>query len=297
MQRWCLGRCFLCSCDSAVRFLDSKNSSQPRLYCSVRRRAECTSLGPGLKPRLKHLSLRSDSSLAARRRAEALLHVILFFSTKHPSPARWAAALCTLVWYVATKDARWVRSSCSLGPSPRRPTSSCVWLRWGAATAFAHHGCNRSPTHRSLLVLLCALRPAAVSGRLCSVRFYLLKTDTILDLIIKRVESSNFGPKSDDLGHGILKSDSIPSDFAKSDCISRSILFADRIIKIRSSESDRIINGLSYVVIATNPRLLRQYCWQLAPLSSTSKPSCNCFGFIRTWGGVLCRVLLCRAPG
>ena len=37
-------------------------------YCYVRRLAECTSLGSGLK----HPSLRSDSSLAAKRRAEAL---------------------------------------------------------------------------------------------------------------------------------------------------------------------------------------------------------------------------------
>ena len=51
-------------------------------YCYVRRRAECTSLGPGLK----HPSLRSDSSLAARRRAEAL-HVVSFLTT-HLSPAR-----------------------------------------------------------------------------------------------------------------------------------------------------------------------------------------------------------------
>ena len=35
-------------------------------YCYVRRRAERTSLGPGLE----HSSLRSDSSVAARRRAE-----------------------------------------------------------------------------------------------------------------------------------------------------------------------------------------------------------------------------------
>ena len=35
---------------------------------------------------LKHSSLRSDSSLAAKRRAEAL-HVV-YFSTMHPSPAR-----------------------------------------------------------------------------------------------------------------------------------------------------------------------------------------------------------------
>ena len=51
-------------------------------YYYVRRRAECTSLGP----RLEHPSLRSGSSLAAKRRAEAL-HVV-FFSAKHPSPAR-----------------------------------------------------------------------------------------------------------------------------------------------------------------------------------------------------------------
>ena len=41
--------------------------------CYVRRRAERTSLGPGPE----HPSLRSDSSLAATRRAEAL-HVVFF---------------------------------------------------------------------------------------------------------------------------------------------------------------------------------------------------------------------------
>ena len=50
-------------------------------YCYVRRRAERNSLGPGLEDP----SSRSDSSLAAKRRAEAV-HVV-FFSTKHPSPA------------------------------------------------------------------------------------------------------------------------------------------------------------------------------------------------------------------
>ena len=50
--------------------------------CYVRRRAERTSLGPGLEPP----SLRSGPSLAAKRRAEAL-HVV-FFSKKRPSPAR-----------------------------------------------------------------------------------------------------------------------------------------------------------------------------------------------------------------
>ena len=56
---------------------------QANVDCSyVLRRAERTSLGPGLE----HPSLRSDSSLAAKRRADAL-HVV-FFSTTHPSPAR-----------------------------------------------------------------------------------------------------------------------------------------------------------------------------------------------------------------
>ena len=64
-----------------MRFLDSEDHANVD-YCYVRRRAERTSLGPGLE----RASLRSDSSLAAKRRAEAL-HVV-FFSTKHPSPAR-----------------------------------------------------------------------------------------------------------------------------------------------------------------------------------------------------------------
>ena len=59
-------------------------------YCYVRRRAERTSLGPGLE----HPSIRSDASLAAKRRVEAL-HVV-FFSTKHPSPAR-ELLLCVLL--------------------------------------------------------------------------------------------------------------------------------------------------------------------------------------------------------
>ena len=89
--------------------------------CYVRRRAERTSLGPGLERR----SLRSDSSLAAKRRAEAL-HVV-FFSAKHPGPAR-ELLLCVYsrMIRIATKDARLVRCfPCSLGPSPRRPTASC----------------------------------------------------------------------------------------------------------------------------------------------------------------------------
>ena len=60
-------------------------------YCYVRRRAECTSLDPGLE----HLSLRSDSSLAAKRRADAL-HVVLFFNKASKPSTGAAAALCLL---------------------------------------------------------------------------------------------------------------------------------------------------------------------------------------------------------
>ena len=210
MRRWCTGHSFFFPCDPAVRFWGQKFQANVD-YCYVQRRAECTSLG------LEHPSLRSDSSLAAKRRAAAL-HVVFFFN-KASEPSTRAAALCVLSHdNVATKDARWVRCSpCSLGPSPRRSTASC------SLAAVRHRGCIRSPTHRSLLVLvlLRVPRTAAVPGRLCSVRF-------LLDSTIRSVESSNFGPKCGDLGHRILKSVLIPSDFAKSDCKNRSIFFSDR---------------------------------------------------------------------
>ena len=69
-------------------------------YCYVRRRAEYTSLGPGLE----HLSLRSDSSLAAKRRADAL-HVV-FFSTKHPSAARELLLLCVYSRMIRNRERR-----------------------------------------------------------------------------------------------------------------------------------------------------------------------------------------------
>ena len=61
------------------------------VYCYVRRRAEYTSLGPGLE----HLSLRADSSLAAKSRADAL-HVVLFFNKASEPSTGAAAALCVL---------------------------------------------------------------------------------------------------------------------------------------------------------------------------------------------------------
>ena len=71
------------------------------------------------------------------------------------------------------------------------------------------------------------------------------------DLIIRWVESSDFGPKYYGLGHRILRSDFIRSDFAKSDCISRPIFVSDEKIKIRSSESDRIMNGLRLIIMCS----------------------------------------------
>ena len=73
-----------------LRFWAQK--TQPNVdYCYVRRRAERTSLGPGLE----HPSLPSNSSLAAKRRAEALHVVFLFNKASEPS-TRAAAALCVL---------------------------------------------------------------------------------------------------------------------------------------------------------------------------------------------------------
>ena len=72
-------------------------------YRYVRRRAERTSLGPGLE----HPSLRSDSSLAAKRRAEAL-HVVFFFNkeSKASEPSTRAAALCVYSRMIRSHERR-----------------------------------------------------------------------------------------------------------------------------------------------------------------------------------------------
>ena len=57
------------------------------------------------------------------------------------------------------------------------------------------------------------------------------------DMRIRWAESSDFGPNSDDLGHRILVSDIIPSDF---EFIRKPIQFSDRKEKIWSSQSDCI---------------------------------------------------------
>ena len=95
-------------------------------------------------------------------------------------------------------------------------------------------------------------------------------------MIIRWVESSDFRPKSDDLGHRILKSDFIPSDFAKSVCISRPILFSDRKMKVRRSESDSIINGLRSTIMESKNRKQNRLSPVLKPTQGSGF-SCSVF--------------------
>ena len=79
-----------------------------------------------------------------------------FLSSIRAQRDTYIAAVCTLGRYVATKDARWAAALLGLEVRARVDRQlAAVWLRKGAATAFAHCGCIRSPTHRSLLVLSC----------------------------------------------------------------------------------------------------------------------------------------------
>ena len=83
-------------------------------------------------------------------------------------------------------------------------------------TAFTRPGCIRSPTHRSLHVHFCEFL-VQLPQRAGSPEkyFYLINTVVIFDSIMRWVESSDFGPKSDDFGHRNDKSGFIPSGFAK----------------------------------------------------------------------------------
>ena len=132
---------------------------------------------------------------------------------------------------------------CSLGPSPRRPTASCSLTPERRGDCGAHRGCIRSPTHRSLLVLLgtsycCCTRPALLSHI-----FTWLKDDAIFRFDTPMGRVVGFWAKIRRLGssdYQILSR----RNFAKSDCISRPFLVSDRKIKIESSESGRIRNSL-----------------------------------------------------
>ena len=101
-------------------FWTQKIQANVDYYCYVRRRAESTSLVPGLE----HPSLCSDSSLAAKRRAEAL-HVVFF--SEHPSPAR-ELLLCAYSRMIRSHERRALGALLSLfsrscllytSPSPR----------------------------------------------------------------------------------------------------------------------------------------------------------------------------------
>ena len=168
MRRWCSRHSFFCSCDSAVRFVDSEISSQRRLLLRPRR-AESISLGPGLK----HPSLRSDSSLAAKRRAEAL-HLVFFF--KHPSPAR-ELRLCGYSRMIRSHERRALGALLSLF-SRSKPASTDSKLQ---------SGCGEARRLRSRVVVVFIVQridrytrtrtfvctTAAVRSRLCSQDFYL----------------------------------------------------------------------------------------------------------------------------
>ena len=87
-------------------------------------------------------------------------------------------------------------------------------------TPLASRGCVRGPTHRSLPVHLRVNLALLLCSSLVS-NLVTLLLDKKLDIIsickMRWTESSDFGPNSR-LGHGILKYNFIPSDFAISDC-------------------------------------------------------------------------------
>ena len=96
-------------------FWTQKNQANVDYY--VRRRAERTSLCPGLE----YPSLRSDSSLAAKRRAEAL-HVVFFKTASEPSTR--AAALCIYSRMMRSHERRALGALLSLFRSEPASTNS-----------------------------------------------------------------------------------------------------------------------------------------------------------------------------
>ena len=129
-----------------------------------------------------------EPSIRARRDGLLLLLYVLSYDTWPRKTGAGCAALLGL----------WVRA--------RVDRQLAVgWLRRGTATAFAHRGCIRSPTHRSLLVLLRVPRIAAVPGS-AQLDFYLIKDRCHFSI------GESDGPSRQIFGHRILKSDVIPSD-------------------------------------------------------------------------------------
>ena len=88
VRRWCSGHFFFACVIRQLGFWTQKQANVD--YCYVRRRAECTSLGPGLE----HLSLRPHSCLAAKRRADAF-HIVFVNKASEPN-TRAASALFIL---------------------------------------------------------------------------------------------------------------------------------------------------------------------------------------------------------
>ena len=137
--------------------------------CYVRRRAECSSLGP----RLDHL--RSDTSLAAKRRAD-VLHLV----QQNTSPARELLLLCVYFRVIHSRKRRALGALVSLfsrsvpGPSPRRTAASC------SLAAVRRTDCVHATWLYSFIVqridrysysyFFCVPRTAAVRCRLCSAR-------------------------------------------------------------------------------------------------------------------------------
>ena len=95
IRRWCSGHLFVCSCDSAVRFLDSDNSSQRRLLLCLEETHRVHFARPwtqASKPAL------TGSSLAAKRLVKTVHVVFLFNQASEPSTMSYAAAaVCTRV--------------------------------------------------------------------------------------------------------------------------------------------------------------------------------------------------------
>ena len=119
VRRWCRVIRFYARVIQHLGFWTKKNQANVD-YCYVRRCAECTSLGPGLK----HPSLRSDSSLAAKRRAEAL-HVDFFQQSVRAQHDE--LLLCVYSRMIRSHERRALGALLSLFSrcEPRRPTPSC----------------------------------------------------------------------------------------------------------------------------------------------------------------------------
>ena len=176
IRRWCSGHSFVRSCDSAVVVLIAVLNSwylefgswnlvvgiwtqkfQANVdYCCVGRREETRRAHVARARTQSYTSLCLLPVWLRKRRAEAL------YVASEPS----TMTNCCLLRTRITRYYRMIRSherragcaalrcfSWSLGPSPRRPTTVFCPPR-GAAIAFAHSGCIRTSTHRSLLVLL-----------------------------------------------------------------------------------------------------------------------------------------------